>query len=60
MTPEEFKQRMQEIAEKNETQWGPDTEAKHGWADALLCEALRELGYGEGVDVFEKMEKWYA
>ena len=37
-----------------------DTEGAHGRADDLLCEVLRHLGYGEGVAIFEKMDKWYA
>ena len=56
MTPEEFATRMMEIAaDKND-----DTEHAHAEADDLLCEALRELGYEEGVDIFEGMTKWYA
>lgn len=37
-----------------------DTEMAHIHADELMCELLRELGYGEGVDIFEKMSKWYS
>lgn len=35
-------------------------EMAHILADELMCKLLRELGYGEGVDIFEKMDKWYA
>jgi len=35
-------------------------ETAHILADELMCKLLRELGYSEGVDIFEKMEKWYA
>jgi hypothetical protein len=37
-----------------------DPEMAHDEADALLVKTLRTLGYGEAMDVFEKMEKWYA
>lgn len=32
----------------------------HRAADDLMCALLGHLGYGEGVEVFDKMEKWYA
>ena len=32
----------------------------HEKADELMCELLRELGYGEAVEIFEKMKKWYS
>lgn len=35
-------------------------EVAHILADELMCKLLRELGYGEGVDIFEKMDKWYS
>lgn len=54
MTPEEFKNRMLEISDNY------DEEMAHIYADGLMCDLLRELGYGEGVDVFEDMPKWYA
>jgi len=37
-----------------------DTEADHGEADKALCLFLRSLGYGELVDEWEKVDKWYA
>lgn len=57
MTPEEFAKAMKEI--RDEEVHG-DTESCHGRADDLLCSVLRELGYGEGVEHFEDMGKWYA
>lgn len=36
------------------------TEMAHILADELMCKLLRELGYGEGVDIFKKMDKWYS
>ncbi len=54
ITPEQFKSRMQEIASD------VDIEMSHYNADDLMCEVLKELGYGEGVKIFEEMAKWYA
>ena len=54
MTREEFKNKMQAIADKR------DAEGGHIEADDLMCELLKELGYGEGVEIFEGMYRWYA
>ena len=56
MTPEEFKQKMQEAFPTG----GHDEEYAHGYADALMCELLTSLGYGEGVKIFQSADKWYA
>lgn len=37
-----------------------DEECGHSWADQVLCELLRSLGYDDVVDAFEKLNKWYA
>lgn len=37
-----------------------DRALDHLEADNLLCELLRELGYGAVVDEYEKIDKWYA
>jgi len=37
-----------------------DREGAHYEADNLMCGLLRRLGYGDGIDVFEEMDKWYA
>ena len=39
---------------------GYDPEVAHGEADNLLCALLRELGFDEVVDLYEKVDKWYA
>lgn len=39
---------------------GDDMEDAHIQADSLMCELLRSLGYGAGVDVFQSADKWYA
>lgn len=56
MTPEEFKNKMQEIYDKS---YGGGEEG-HMMADVLLCEVLMQLGYKEGIDIFNSMEVWYA
>ena len=55
MTPEQFAADMREIAK-----FDADPEGAHSMADDLLCKLLTELGYAEGVKVFEDMDKWYA
>lgn len=35
-------------------------ETTHVMMDECMCRLLRELGYGEGVDIFEDTGKWYA
>lgn len=32
----------------------------HRQADQLLCDVLRELGYGDLVNTFHQVPKWYA
>lgn len=54
MTPEDFAAQMRALAADR------DIEKTHGLADDLLCEVLRVHGYGEGVDVFDAMDKWYG
>lgn len=54
MTPKEFADKMQSINMPG------DPEISHGLADKLMCKLLIELGYEEGIEIFEIMEKWYA
>ena len=37
-----------------------DPEVAHYKADELMCELLTELGFGEGVEIFKEMGKWYV
>jgi len=55
MTPEEFAAKMRKIYEGRY-----DLERYHGDADDLMVLLLRQLGYGEGVDLFEGSERWYS
>lgn len=54
MTPDEFRDKLTEMAQ--------DIHKcdRHVDADNLMCQILRSLGYGEGIDIFEKMDKWYS
>ena len=55
-TPQEwFAYRMRECAARSYSQANAHIEA-----DDLMCAQLRRLGYGDGIDVFEEMDKWYA
>lgn len=56
MSEEEFAKEMALIKENHEH----DTEACHSLADALLCRALNELGFGEGISIYESLERWCA
>lgn len=51
MTPEEFKERMMEIAN------GSEENLKLYCAAELMCEVLEGIGYGKGVEVFLLMTK---
>ena len=61
LSPEEFLIAMMQI-ENGEAYHGRyyDGEGQHQDADELMCSVLRSLGYGDGVDIFEKMHKWYS
>ena len=54
ITPDEFRVRMKEIATNL------DIEEGHMTADALMLTLLEALGYGQGVEIFVKMGKYYV
>lgn len=66
ITPEEFKTHMQKISKNvmeldDQNQDMPSMiEKAHIQADELMCQILTDLGYGEGIDLFKKMEKYYV
>lgn len=67
MTAEEFKQAVQEIIDPGLSRpygsrktWKADPEAGHFDYDKLLERVLRELGYGDGIDLVEELPRWYA
>lgn len=37
-----------------------DAEAAHKEADEILCRVLNELGYGDVVEEWRQVRKWYA
>lgn len=55
-TPQEFRREMELIKYAN----SDDLELVHVKMDDLMCRVLDELGYGEGVNVFEQTTKYYA
>lgn len=58
MTPEEFKVRMFQLWDfSGRTE---DRETAHFMSDALMCNLLRSLGYGDGAEIFESNGKWYS
>ena len=59
ITAEEFSERMKSIR-ANLAAFEYDEEIAHSCADSLMMETLTELGYGEGVEIFRNMPKWYA
>lgn len=59
MTPEEFKQAMTD-AYRYWWEAEHDEEYVHHNMDDIMCDLLRSLGYGEGIDIFENTPKWYS
>ena len=61
ITPAEFEDEMREIANKvTDVSVDYHEEEAHGAADDLMCEVLKDLGYTKGVEIFERMPKWYS
>lgn len=60
ITPEIFRLRMSDLFGSYPEDGTYDEEKQHPLADSLLCEVLRELGYDEGVRIFEQASKWYS
>ncbi len=56
MASAEFLKKMKTIFHEK----GYDEEKAHSSADRLMCQLLRQLGYEEGVVVFEHAKKWYS
>ena len=56
ISKEEFVEEMRKIATYNEG----DPEGSHLSADELMCKVLTELGYGEGIEIFNSMCLRYA
>lgn len=56
MSPDQFVEQMSSISKD----LGGDPEMCHIYMDKCICGVLKALGYGDGVEVFEKAKKWYA
>lgn len=56
MTPAEFAEQMKTVRENRRL----DAEVAHAEMDDLMAKLLVELGYQEGVAIFEEQAKWYA
>lgn len=54
MTPEQFEERMKWIMHRY-----PDAESRHRAADNLLEDALSQLGFRKGLDIYREIEKGY-
>jgi hypothetical protein len=50
----------QALKKLEECQKNSDTECAHSWADEVLCQFLRAQGHDDLVEVWEKVNKWYA
>lgn len=55
MSPQDFYLRMLSIENDEDS-----PEIRHIDADKLICNLLKELGYEDGVRIFEGWEKWYS
>lgn len=56
MNTKEFYEKMLAIKEK----YKDDPEVLHGEMDNLMCTLLKDLGYGDGVEVFNSSEIFYC
>ena len=52
---DEFNEKMKYISEN---QWR--TEDAHIEMDDVMCDTLKKLGFGKGIEIFEHIEKWYS
>ena len=60
MTPNEFAEAMRAAHEGFHDFLGDDMASRHMHMDNLMCELLTDLGYEEGVKIFEFTCKWYG
>lgn len=59
MTPRKFADKMADIYEKFINK-EDDEELAHGSMDDLMCQLLIDLGYEDGIYIFNNTPKWYA
>mgnify|MGYP001161875776 CR=1 FL=1 len=55
MTPDEFAAQMAQIHDTH----SQDIAMGHIKADDLLCEVLTQLGYEKGIEIYDRIYKWY-
>lgn len=63
MTQQEIKERMDKIDRECVYNHDPERISPEDWhyeADHLLCDVLKQNGYEELVEWFEKQLKWYS
>ena len=56
ITPEEFEIEMLQCFDFSDS--CNDRQRAHYDACELMCKLLKQLGYGGGIDVFERLNKW--
>lgn len=56
ITPQEFKEKMEKIR----SDMGGDPEIAHGEMDDLIAQTLSDLGYEDGIAIFNEQTKWYS
>ena len=52
--------RTEAIDQLRKLQASTDTEAAHSAADDIICVMLRQCGFDDVVDEYQKVEKWFA
>lgn len=60
LSPDEFASKLEEIQIDCVNGADDNEDTFHKLADELMCSLLRDLGYDEGVDIFESIDKSYA
>lgn len=58
MTPKEFENSM--LFLEQEYGKGKDAEEFHLEADVLMMKVLIQLGYENGIEIFDRNPKWYS
>ena len=55
---------MKAVEDLNNMQAGDDAECRHGEAENILCNLLKQVGYGEAAEAFDnaadRVGFWYA
>jgi len=60
ITPAEFEDKMKDMEYRLKNRVDGYYEEAHIDADDLMCKILKDLGYTKGVEIFERMPKWYS